>query len=146
SVEFVGMPEAQLNLAHAVVYLATAPKSNSAATALWAAQAEVRDRPVGSVPRHLRDASYPGAAKLGHGKGYEYPHDAPGGWVDQQYRPDDHAQRYWRPTGRGSDVDRRPGGTEEVGAIPDGALLGAGVARAWPRGATDAGAIREGVH
>jgi putative ATPase len=109
AVEFVGMPEAQLNLAHAVVYLATAPKSNSAATALWAAQAEVRDAPAGAVPRHLRDASYPGAAKLGHGKGYVYPHDEPGGWVDQQYRPDEHGDVYWRPTGRGVDVDRRPG-------------------------------------
>jgi putative ATPase len=109
AVEFVGMPEAQLNLAHAVVYLATAPKSNSAAAALWAAQADVRDRPAGAVPRHLRDASYPGAARLGHGEGYEYPHDAPGGWVDQQYRPDDHDERYWQPTGHGRDVDRRPG-------------------------------------
>jgi putative ATPase len=109
AVEFVGMPEAQLNLAHAVVYLANAPKSNSAATALWAAQSDVRDRPVGDVPRHLRDASYPGAARLGHGKGYEYPHDAPGGWVAQQYRPDEHHDRYWEPTGRGADVDRRPG-------------------------------------
>jgi putative ATPase len=109
AVEFVGMPEAQLNLAHAVVYLATAPKSNSAATALWAAQAEVRDEPAGAVPRHLRDSSYPGAAKLGHGKGYVYPHDEPGGWVDQQYRPDERDDVFWRPTGRGADVDRRPG-------------------------------------
>jgi len=108
AVEFVGMPEAQLNLAHAVVYLANAPKSNSAATALWAAQADVRDEPAGAVPRHLRDASYPGAARLGHGKGYVYPHDEPGGWVEQQYRPDDRADVYWRPTGRGADVDRRP--------------------------------------
>jgi putative ATPase len=112
AVEFVGMPEAQLNLAHAVVYLASAPKSNSAATALWAAQADVRDEPAGAVPRHLRDASYPGAAKLGHGKGYVYPHDEPGGWVEQQYRPDDRADVYWRPTGRGADVDRRPGTSE----------------------------------
>jgi putative ATPase len=110
AVEFVGMPEAQLNLAHAVVYLASAPKSNSAATALWAAQADVRDRPAGAVPPHLRDSHYPGAAKLGHGDGYRYPHDEPGGWVQQQYRPDDHHERYWRPTGHGADVDRRPGG------------------------------------
>jgi putative ATPase len=109
AVEFVGMPEASLNLAHAVVYLANAPKSNSAATALWAAQADVRDHPAGAVPRHLRDSSYPGAAKLGHGKGYVYPHDEPGGHVRQQYRPDDHDDAYWRPTGRGGDVDRRPG-------------------------------------
>jgi len=110
AVEFVGMPEAQLNLAHAVVYLANAPKSNSSATALWAAQSEVRDEPAGAVPRHLRDASYPGAARLGHGKGYRYPHDEPGGWVEQQYRPDERGEEYWHPTGRGGDVDRRPGG------------------------------------
>ncbi len=112
AVEFVGMPEAALNLGHAVVYLASAPKSNSAATALWAAQADVRDNPAGAVPRHLRDSSYPGAAKLGHGKGYVYPHDEPshlepGGHVRQQYRPDDHDAAYWAPTGRGADVDRR---------------------------------------
>ncbi len=89
AVEFVGMPEAQLNLAHAVTYLANAPKSNSVTTALGAAMQDVRDRPAGAVPPHLRDAHYPGAAKLGHGDGYVYPHDEPGGWVRQQYRPDD---------------------------------------------------------
>ena len=121
AVEFVGMPEAQLNLAHAVVYLASAPKSNSAATALWAAQADVREQPAGAVPRHLRDASYPGAAKLGHGKGYEYPHDAPDGWVEQQYRPDGHVERYWRPTGHGADFDRSPGGSSPGdGSSPGG--------------------------
>ncbi|MFN8026336.1 MAG: replication-associated recombination protein A [Acidimicrobiia bacterium] len=109
AVEFVGLPEAQLNLAHAVVYLATAPKSNSVTTALGAAMADVRDRPAGSVPAHLRDAHYPGAAKLGHGQGYVYPHDEPEGWAPQQYRPDEIEDAYWRPTGRGSDVDRRPG-------------------------------------
>jgi putative ATPase len=112
AVEFVGLPEAQLNLAHAVVHLANAPKSNSVTTALGAAMADVRDRPTGSVPTHLRDAHYPGAAKLGHGKGYVYPHDTPEGWVEQQYRPtelDDAAEPYWRPTDRGGDVDRRPG-------------------------------------
>ena len=112
AVEFVGLPEAQLNLAHAVVYLATAPKSNSVTTALGAAMADVRDRPAGSVPPHLRDAHYPGAAKLGHGQGYVYPHDEPEGWVDQQYRPaeiEDVAEPYWQPTARGADVDRRPG-------------------------------------
>jgi putative ATPase len=112
AVEFVGMPEAQLNLAHAVVYLATAPKSNSVTLALGRAMADVRERPAGSVPPHLRDSHYPGAAKLGHGRGYVYPHDEPEGWVAQQYRPDEieeSAQPYWRPTGRGGDVDRRPG-------------------------------------
>jgi len=112
AVEFVGMPEAQLNLAHAVTYLAAAPKSNSVTTALGAAMQDVRDQPAGAVPPHLRDSHYPGAAKLGHGDGYVYPHDEPDGWVRQQYRPDDHDDRYWRPTGRGGDVDRRAAGTD----------------------------------
>jgi len=112
AVEFVGMPEAQLNLAHAVTYLAAAPKSNSVTTALGAAMQDVRDQPAGAVPPHLRDSHYPGAAKLGHGDGYVYPHDEPDGWVRQQYRPDDHDDRYWRPTGRGCDVDRRAAGTD----------------------------------
>jgi putative ATPase len=107
AVEFVGMPEAQLNLAHAAIYLATAPKSNSVITAIGAAMQDVRDRPAGAVPSHLRDAHYPGAAKLGHGDGYVYPHDEPEGWVEQQYRPEELAERYWEPTGRGADVDRR---------------------------------------
>jgi putative ATPase len=116
AVEYVGLPEAQLNLAHAVVYLATAPKSNSSMAALGAAMADVRERRAGPVPSHLRDASYQGARHLGHGEGYVYPHDAPTGWVDQEYRPDEIAERvYWRPTGRGADVDRRPGATPSGG-------------------------------
>ncbi len=110
AVEFVGMPEAQLNLAHTVIYLANAPKSNSVTTALGSALGEVRDQPAGVVPPHLRDAHYPGAAKLGHGDGYVYPHDAPEGWVPQQYRPDERDARYWEPTGRGDDFDRRGSG------------------------------------
>jgi len=112
AVEFVGMPEAQINLAHAVIHLATAPKSNSVIRALGAASADVRERPAGAVPAHLRDSHYPGAAKLGHGQGYVYPHDTPEGWVPQQYSPDEIHEagtRYWQPTGRGGDVDRRPG-------------------------------------
>jgi putative ATPase len=110
AVEYVGLPEAQLNLAHAVVYLATAPKSNSSTVALGAAMADVRDRRTGPVPAHLRDSHYPGAEHLGHGKGYVYPHDTPEGWVDQEYRPDEITDRvYYRPTGRGADVERRPG-------------------------------------
>ncbi len=87
AVEYVGLPEARINLAHAVVHCALAPKSNSAYMALGRAMAAVRDRPAGSVPVHLRDASYPSARNLGHGAGYRYPHDAPSGWVDQDYRP-----------------------------------------------------------
>jgi putative ATPase len=88
-VQHVGMPEAQLNLAQATVHLAVAPKSNRVAVGIWSAMTEVRERAAGAVPLHLRDASYGGAKKLGHGKGYAYPHDDPTGWVDQQYLPDD---------------------------------------------------------
>ncbi len=89
AVEFVGMPEAKLNLAHAVLYLARAPKSNSVTTALGAAIGDVHELGAGRVPPHLRDAHYPGAQSLGHGEGYQYPHDAPGGWVDQEHRPEE---------------------------------------------------------
>jgi putative ATPase len=110
AVEYVGLPEAQLNLAHAVVYLATAPKSNSSAVALGAAMADVRERRTGPVPSHLRDSHYPGAQHLGHGEGYVYPHDTPEGWVPQEYRPAEIADSiYYSPTGRGADVERRPG-------------------------------------
>jgi putative ATPase len=110
AVEFVGMPEAQLNLAHAVIYLARAPKSNSVITALGAATTDVHDEAAGRVPQHLRDAHYPGAAMLGHGEEYRYPHDEPGGWVEQEHRPDEVAgHRYYQPSGRGDDVPRTPG-------------------------------------
>jgi putative ATPase len=102
AVEYVGLPEAQLNLSQAVIHLATAPKSNSATTAIGAARADVRERPSSGVPAHLRDAHYPGAAKLGHGEGYEYPHADPRGWVDQQYLPDEVAgRRYYEPSSHG---------------------------------------------
>jgi putative ATPase len=104
AVEFVGLPEAQLNLGHAVVYLATAPKSNRAYLALRRAQADVRDRPAGQVPKHLRDASYYAARKLGHGEGYDYPHDDPRGWVPQSYRPPEVEGRiYYEPSEHGSE-------------------------------------------
>ncbi len=93
ALEFVGLPEARLNLAQAVIHLALAPKSNAVIRALDAATADVRDRPSGRVPVHLRDAHYPGAQRLGHGEGYRYPHDEPGGWVDQEYRPPEVAGR-----------------------------------------------------
>ncbi len=102
AVEFVGLPEAQLNLAHAVVHLATAAKSNRVIVALGAAQADVKDRPAGQVPLHLRSASYHGAQNLGHGIGYEYPHDDPRGWVAQEHRPPEVAERvYYRPSDHG---------------------------------------------
>jgi putative ATPase len=107
AVEFVGLPEAQLNLAHAVVHLANAPKSNSVTAALGRAREDAGALAAGAVPAHLRDAHYPGAARLGHGKGYVYPHDEPGAWAAQQYRPDHlEGRSYWQPTGRGADVRR----------------------------------------
>ncbi|MDP9402333.1 MAG: replication-associated recombination protein A [Actinomycetota bacterium] len=104
AVEFVGLPEAQLNLAHAVTYLATAPKSNRAMAALSQAKADVESRPAGPVPPHLRDGHYRGAAVLGHGGGYRYPHDAPSGWVAQEYRPAEVAGRvYYQPSAHGQE-------------------------------------------
>jgi putative ATPase len=113
AVEFVGLPEAQLNLAQAVVHLATAPKSNSVTTALGRAMGDVENQPAGEVPVHLRDAHYKGAAKLGHGAGYVYPHDDPRGWVPQQYRPDlvaDH--RYYEPSPHGHEGTLHPQGDD----------------------------------
>ncbi len=95
ALEHVGLPEAQLNLSQAAVHLATAPKSNRAAVAIWRARADVRDGVVGEVPAHLRDAHYQGAAALGHGADYEYPHDHDQGWVEQQYLPDECTGRRW---------------------------------------------------
>jgi putative ATPase len=99
AVEHVGLPEAQLNLSQAVVHLATAPKSNRSALAIWNARSAVRDGLVGEVPTHLRDAHYQGASVLGHGDGYEYPHDHEGGWVAQQYVPDELTDRRWYEPG-----------------------------------------------
>ena len=88
ALEHVGLPEAQLNLAQAVVYLATAPKSNRVALAIWAAREDVRKGVFSEVPAHLRDGHYQAAKEFGHGVGYIYPHDDPSGWVSQQYLPD----------------------------------------------------------
>jgi putative ATPase len=104
AVALIGLPEAQLNLAQAVVHLATAPKSNAVTTALGAAMADVRAGLAGSVPRHLRDSHYPGSKGLGHGTGYLYPHDDPRGVATQQYPPDEVVGRdYYRPTGHGAE-------------------------------------------
>lgn len=103
AVEFVGMPEVQLVLAHAVVALARAPKSNSVTTALGAAQLDVKNA-GGRVPNHLRDSHYPGARELGHGEGYQSPHANPSGWVDQDYGPEGGEYgHYFVPSGRGDD-------------------------------------------
>ncbi|SDS84350.1 replication-associated recombination protein A [Actinopolymorpha singaporensis] len=102
--QFVGLPEAAINLAQAVIHLALAPKSNAVVTAIGAAQADVRSGRIGRVPAHLRDAHYSGARKLGHGASYRYAHDDPRGIVAQQYAPDEIAGRtYYHPTGRGAE-------------------------------------------
>jgi putative ATPase len=102
AVEYVGLPEAQLNLAQAVVHLAAAPKSNRVTTAIGAARHDVREHPSSGVPAHLRDGHYQGAAAIGHGAGYEYPHDDPRGWVPQAYLPPEVAgHRYYEPTAHG---------------------------------------------
>ncbi|HWO71059.1 MAG TPA: replication-associated recombination protein A [Actinomycetota bacterium] len=103
AVELVGMPEARLNLAHATLYLAKAPKSNSVLTALGRAAADARS--ADPVPLHLRDAHYGGARALGHGEGYKYPHDFPEHRVEQEYRPQRfEGKRYYEPSGQGRDV------------------------------------------
>ena len=104
AVEYVGLPEAALNLAEAVIYLANAPKSNSVVVALGRAQADVRSGVGQQVPTHLRDAHYKGAATLGHGDGYVYPHDDPTGVVQQQYRPDAlEGHVYYEPSPHGAE-------------------------------------------
>lgn len=106
--DFVGWPEARIPLAEAVCYIANAPKSNASYMGIDAALSDVRKRNCGNVPKHLRDAHYPGAAALGHGLTYKYVHDYPGGWVEQQYLPDELlGTRYYIPTGRGRDIDNK---------------------------------------
>ena len=125
AVEFVGLPEAQLNLAQAVVHLASAPKSNRVMIGLSRAAADVRDQPTGQVPAHLRDSHYRSAARLGHGAGYRYPHDEPAGWVEQQYRPEHlEGRRYYEPSAHGAEADvasrlaaRPPGGAEVAAPV-----------------------------
>jgi putative ATPase len=104
AVEFVGLPEAQLNLAEAVIYLSAAPKSNAVTTALGRALADARTGPRAGVPEHLRDSHYPGAKFLGHGEGYVYPHDSPQGWVKQAYRPAEvEGNVYYEPSAHGAE-------------------------------------------
>ncbi|OZB85133.1 MAG: recombinase RarA [Microbacterium sp. 14-71-5] len=104
AVAFIGMPEGRIPLAEATVYLATTAKSNAAYLAIDAAIADVRAGGFGRVPVHLRDAHYPGAKRLGHGKGYRYPHDNDAGIVPQQYLPDElQGRRYYQPKALGGE-------------------------------------------
>ncbi|MFF7683038.1 replication-associated recombination protein A [Microbacterium sp. NPDC007973] len=106
AVAFIGMPEGRIPLAEATIYLATTAKSNAAYNAINAAIADVRAGGFGRVPMHLRDAHYPGAKRLGHGKGYKYAHDSEIGIVAQQYLPDElRGRRYYEPTTHGTERD-----------------------------------------
>ncbi|BCI81786.1 replication-associated recombination protein A [Mycobacterium sp. SMC-18] len=112
TVQLIGLPEAQLTLAHATVHLATAPKSNAVTVALGAAMADIKAGKAGMVPAHLRDGHYAGAAALGHAQGYKYAHDHPGGVAAQQYPPDELVGvDYYRPTAYGA--EREIGGRLE---------------------------------
>ncbi len=109
--EFVGLPECQLPLAQCVTYLACAPKSNASTIAIGEARQDIREGRIVPVPVHLRDAHYPGAKRLGHGQGYEYAHDAPGGIAAQDYLGVD--REYYRPVDRGFEAEL----TERLKAI-----------------------------
>ena len=102
AVEYVGLPEAQLNLAHATIYLACAAKSNSAYQALLAAQAEVEQKPAYPVPLHLRNAPTQLMKELGHGQGYQYDHQMPDHVADQEHLPEElQGVTYYQPTNIG---------------------------------------------
>jgi putative ATPase len=106
AVQLIGMPEARINLAHAVIALTLAPKSNAVITAVDEAIADVSAGRIGAVPAHLRDAHYGGAKKLGHGSGYLYAHDDPRGVAPQRHAPAEVSDReYYRPTQHGAEAD-----------------------------------------
>ena len=98
--EFVGLPEAQLALAQAAIYVACAPKSNAAASAIWEAMADVKQEPLKAVPKHLKDSHYPAAKKCGFGDDYKYPHNFKGGFVPQVYLPEP-LKKYYMPKENG---------------------------------------------
>jgi putative ATPase len=104
-VERIGMPEAQLTLGQAAIYMATAPKSNASALAIWGAMKDVREGRTIPVPRHLRDKHYKGATQLGNGQGYQYAHDFEGGYVQQDYLGVE--KNYYNPTDRGHELKIR---------------------------------------
>ncbi|MDA8227262.1 MAG: replication-associated recombination protein A [Desulfitobacterium hafniense] len=108
ALEWLGMPEARIPMAQAVLAITTAPKSNSAYEGIDRALEYVKRNPTGEVPAHLRDAHYPGARKLGHGEGYLYPHSHPGHWVKQDYLPESiKGQQFFVPSDIGEDKFRK---------------------------------------
>jgi len=113
AVEYVGLPEARLNLAEAAIYLARGPKSNSVIAALGRATEDAAASDP--VPLHLREPGHPALRKHGYGKGYKYPHDYPGHRVEQEYRPVRfEGRRYYEPSGQGEEVEE-----SEAPAGPD---------------------------
>jgi len=123
----VGLPEAALNLAQAATYLASAVKSNASMVALGRARRDLAESGPQTPPPHLRDASYPSSKRLGHGKGYLYPHDYPDAMVEQDYLPERlPGQPYYTPAERGDEkaigerLGRRPkGGRSAVEPAPE---------------------------
>ena len=102
----IGLPEGRIPLAQVTIYLALAPKSNAAYVAINDAQAAIREGKIGEVPVHLRDAHYPGATAMCHGRGYRYPHDDVAGIVPQAYAPKPVAEdSYYRPSTRGFEAE-----------------------------------------
>jgi putative ATPase len=99
--EFVGLPEAQLALAQAAIYIACAPKSNASASAIWQAMADVKQQPTQRVPIHLKDSHYPASKKAGFGVDYKYPHNSKDGFVPQEYLPAKFKKQYYSPKERG---------------------------------------------
>jgi len=105
--EFVGLPEAQLALAQAALYVACAPKSNASANAIWQAMKDVTEKPTVQVPRHLKDSHYAGAKKAGIGADYLYPHEFAGGFVVQDYLPEGAKKKYYQPKNVGQEKNIR---------------------------------------
>lgn len=104
ALEFVGMPEARLSIAQAIIHVCESPKSNAVVMAVDAAFEDAKTTFDEPVPVHLRDTSYSGAGKLGHGKGYKYPHDYPGHWIEQQYMPPSvEGHVYYEPSDQGNE-------------------------------------------
>ncbi|KPK37373.1 MAG: AAA family ATPase [Phycisphaerae bacterium SG8_4] len=103
--EFVGLPEAQLALAQAALYVACAPKSNASASAIWQAMSDVKQQPTQRVPKHLKDSHYAAAKKAGFGADYKYPHNFVNGFVPQEYLPAGAKKKYYVPKGSGHEKD-----------------------------------------
>lgn len=109
ALEWLGLPEARIPMAQAVLAIATAPKSNSVVASIDNALNYVRKHPTGEVPPYLRDAHYPGSKNLGHGQGYLYPHSYPGHWVEQIYLPDNiQGETFYTPSGMGQESWTNP--------------------------------------